>query len=111
MKSELSYGRCTSCEKQAKTLDPSRLCADCRQPFIDFDHVEWFKGKGLDVAKSHAAIKKICPPPLKVERTSATPRAQRVPRSSTSATKSSTPTATPQAQTGFWERLKQWWNS
>lgn len=63
LKSSMTYGRCEECTKKATQLDPARLCSDCRRPFITFDHVEWFKGKGLDIPKSHlTASKKPCPP-------------------------------------------------
>lgn len=111
LKSELSYGRCDTCEKRGKERDPSRLCSDCGQPFIEFDHIEWFKGKGLDVAKSHAAIKQQCPPrtittqpspkgrPAKMQRTPAPTTAPHVSR----------PSGQPKA--GFWVRVKKWWSS
>lgn len=111
LKSDLTYGRCPACEKNAKSLDPSRLCADCRQPFIDMDHVEWFKGKGLDVAKSHAAIKKVCPPRVAGSRTASTPRPQRSQRASVPSAKRAAPTRAAQTPPTFWERVKKWWNS
>lgn len=61
-KTGLTYGRCADCVKKAAELDPSRLCVDCRQPFITRDHVGWFQNKYLDVPRSHTAIKQKCPP-------------------------------------------------
>ena len=111
LKSDLSYGRCSACEKRAKALDPSRLCTDCRQPFIDFDHIEWFKSKGLEVAKSHAAIKKTCPPTTARARATTSSRTQRAPRTSPSPSKPTASKPTLQQQPSFWERLQKWWNS
>ena len=61
LRSELSHGRCKECEKKGIELDPSRLCRDCGQPFITFDHIAYFEDKGLAVPKSHTKIKKPCP--------------------------------------------------
>jgi len=109
VKSDLSYGRCKSCERRGKALDPSRLCVDCGQPFIEFDHVAWFEGKGLDVAKSHTAVKKTCPPASSAAVRPRTGRAERTPRAEAPSTKASAPRTT-SPQPGFWQRLKAWWN-
>lgn len=61
-KTALTYGRCPACAKKAAELNPTRLCADCRQPFITRDHEAWFRSRGLDVPKAHQAIRKPCPP-------------------------------------------------
>lgn len=61
-KTALAYGRCSDCVKKAAELDPTRLCVDCRQPFITRDHVGWFQHKYLDVPRSHTAIRQECPP-------------------------------------------------
>ncbi|MET4639592.1 hypothetical protein [Mycetocola sp. 2940] len=110
LKSELTYGRCGACERRAKELDPLRLCTDCRQPFIDFEHIEWFKGKGLDVAKSHVAIKKQCPPRTASTRPASAQRPQGVPRASTTTTKQAAPKQSARSQANLWERMKKWWN-
>lgn len=91
-KPQLTYGRCPACTAKAATLDPNRLCVDCRQPFITFDHIGWFTSRGLDVPKSHAAIKATCSPSKPTtSRTTTRPAAQ--------------------PQKGFWARLKDWfWN-
>jgi serine/threonine protein kinase len=60
-KPELQYGRCQACVKKGAEFDRNRLCSDCHQPFITYDHQHWFTSKGLDVPKSHLAIKKACP--------------------------------------------------
>ena len=97
-KTALTYGRCAPCVKKAAELDPAWLCADCRQPFITLDHEGWFRGKGLDVPKSHQAIRKSCPPRL----TTASP---------------SKPTSTPMENRStthtksLWERFREWLNS
>lgn len=98
-KTELTYGRCASCATKAAQLDPARLCADCRQPFITFDHASWFTSKGLDIPKSHAAIRKACPP-----RPVATTRPSR-----TTATATSPQSTVPRKS--LWERLAEWWKS
>jgi hypothetical protein len=100
-KTELTYGRCASCVKKAAQLDPARLCADCRQPFITFDHASWFTSKGLGIPKSHAAIRKTCPP-----KPAAGPR----PRASRpTATSTSSQSAAPKRS--LWERIADWWKS
>lgn len=85
-KSTMTYGRCPDCTAKSKQLDPGRLCADCRQPFITFDHIDWFRGKGLDIPRSHMAIKQTCPPKA-------------------ATTKPSTP-----AKKSLWMRFLEWWN-
>ena len=82
-KTQLTYGRCVSCTAKAALLDPTRLCADCRQPFLTKDHIGWFTKRSLEVPKSHSAIRQTCPP--------AKSAAQRA-----------------STQTGFWARVKQW---
>jgi len=89
-KSQLTYGRCPTCTTKANSLDPGRLCIDCRQPFITHDHIGWFTTRFLDVPKSHAAIKTTCPP------------APTSPRRSASASNAQ------QAPMGFWARVKSW---
>lgn len=96
-KTELTYGRCASCATKAAQLDPARLCADCRQPFITFDHASWFTSKRLDIPKSHASIRKACPP-----RAVATTRPSR-----TTATATSSQSTVPRKS--LWERLAEWW--
>ena len=82
----MTYGRCPDCTAKSKQLDPARLCADCRQPFITFDHIDWFRGKGLDIPRSHMAIKQACPPKA-------------------ATTKPSTP-----AKKSLWARFLEWLN-
>lgn len=88
-KAQLKYGRCPVCTTKANTLDPNRLCADCRQPFITYDHVAWFTAKYLDIPKSHSAIKQVCPP-------------------AGSPTPSPTAKSRSLSQPGFWTRLWKW---
>lgn len=61
-KADLSRGRCSNCAQLGDSLDPNRMCEDCRQPFITFDHDEWFKARALELPKRHASINKTCPP-------------------------------------------------
>lgn len=108
LRSDMSYGRCKACERRGKELDPSRLCVDCRQPYIQYDHVAWFLGKGLEVAKSHAAVKKTCPQPVAA---ATRPRVERQVHRPASPSK---PTVTPPGpvnQAGLWDRIKKWWNT
>lgn len=99
-KTALTYGRCADCVKKAAELDPTRLCIDCRQPFITRDHVGWFQSKYLDVPRSHTAIKQSCPPrPATAQATARPPRA---------ATPAST---TPVAEKSLWTRLADWFKS
>lgn len=108
LRADMSYGRCKPCESHGKELDPSRLCVDCRQPFIEFDHVAWFRGKGLEVAKSHVAVKKTCPRPVAAAARQRTER-QVGPRASSNNT--AVAPETPLNQPGLWDRIKKWWNS
>lgn len=88
-RNQLTYGRCKACTVKANSLDSSRLCVDCGQPFINYDHIGWFESRLLDVPKSHAAIKQTCPPTTASSRRSATKPA-------------------PSAQAGVWARFKKW---
>ena len=97
-RSSMTYGRCPDCTTKAKQLDPARLCVDCRQPFITFDHIDWFRGKGLDIPRSHVAIKRACPPKATV------PTKPRT--SARTTTKPSTP-----AKKSLWTRFVEWLNS
>lgn len=118
LKSDLSYGRCAACEKHGKSLDPYRRCIDCHEPFIEFDHVAWFEGKGLDVAKSHTAIRKQCsrpsstpsPAPRTTARTAPRTAPRTTPRTAPRTTPR-TPPAAPQPRTGFFERLMKWFTN
>lgn len=97
VKPELTYGRCAACVKKAAELNPQRLCSECSQQFITFDHERWFISKGLNIPKSHqAATKKPCPP---------RPTASRPSR----ATRSTTSTAS--SKKSFWQRLVTWLSS
>jgi serine/threonine protein kinase/predicted nucleic acid-binding protein len=97
-KPELQYGRCPACVKKGTELDPNRLCSDCRQPFITYDHQHWFTSKGLDIPKSHLAIKKACPTGASA------PQSARPARNTTSAPRSVSATTAP----GLLERLVKW---
>ena len=97
-KSTMTYGRCPDCTTKAKQLDPARLCVDCRQPFITFDHIDWFKGKGLDIPRSHVAIKQACSPKATVPTKTRT--------SARTTTKPSTP-----AKKSLWTRFVEWLKS
>lgn len=88
-RTQLTYGRCTTCTTKSKSLDPGRLCVECRQPFITYDHIRWFRSRLLDVPKSHSAIKQICQPAR-----SASHRPVTKPIS--------------QGQLGLWGRFKKW---
>lgn len=102
VKTELTYGRCEACVKKAAELNPARLCIECRQPFITFDHERWFLAKGLDIPKSHqAATKKPCPPRS---------TASRPPRPVPSRANSSAKPAAP-SKKSFWQRLASWLTS
>lgn len=90
-RTSLTYGRCPSCTTKASSLDTGRLCVDCRQPFITFDHIGWFTSRLLDIPKSHSAIKQACPPGKPVAKSSITP----APRTT--------------GQVGLWSRAKKWW--
>ncbi|WP_240694724.1 hypothetical protein [Cryobacterium sp. SO1] len=101
-KTELTYGRCGACVKKAAELNPKRLCLECRQPFITFDHERWFISKGLDIPKSHqTATKKPCPPRPTTARSSRT--------ATRSATASTTPAAP--AKKSSWQRFVTWLSS
>lgn len=66
-KSSMTFGRCADCTEKANQLDPARLCADCRQPFISFSHVEWYERKNIPVPRRHRSIKDTpCPVPATV---------------------------------------------
>lgn len=99
-KSSLNYGRCSACDERATQLNPSRLCVDCHQPFITFDHEAWFRGKGLDIPKSHLAIKESCPPRPTTSKPSRSP-------------KPTSPNAAPSVapRKSLWERFREWLNS
>lgn len=101
-KTELTYGRCAACVKKAAELNPKRLCIECHQPFITFDHERWFISKGLDIPKSHqAATKKACPPRPTASRPSRTAtRSATAPTTSAAASKAS-----------LWQRFVAWLNS
>lgn len=119
----LRDGRCWECNrKKADELDPSRLCTDCRQPFITFGHVDWYERKDLVVAKSHGAIKQKCPPSLPITQR----QTKRIPTASTRKAPSSPPRApssqpnqpnspakspSSQPKKALWARLFDWfWN-
>ena len=89
LRTQLTYGRCPACTTKANSLDTTRLCLECRQPFITHDHIGWFQSRSMAVPKSHSAIKQTCPPAQAT-----------VPRT---AGKSST-----QTPISFWTRLKKW---
>lgn len=97
-KPELQYGRCPACVKKGTELDPNRLCSDCRQPFITYDHQHWFTSKGLDIPKSHLAIKKACPT------RASSPQSARPARNTTGAPRSASATTAP----GLLERFVKW---
>ena len=100
-KPKLTYGRCAACASKAAGLDPARLCVDCRQPFITFDHERWFTGMGFDIPKSHQAIKRSCPP---------RPTTTKRPHPSQSTTPP--PGAAVAAPTrSLWRRFLEWVNS
>lgn len=100
-KTSLTHGRCASCVKKAEEMDAARLCADCSQPFITFDHERWFTTRGLAIPKSHQAIKKICPP----RRTSTPPS-----RKPTHTTPPPAPAST-SPKKSLWERVVDWFTS
>lgn len=88
-RTQLTYGRCPTCTTKSKSLDPGRLCVECRQPFITYDHVGWFRSRLLDVPKSHSAIKQTCQPARSASRRPATKPIS-------------------QGQLGLWGRFKKW---
>lgn len=87
-RAQLTFGRCPACDVKANTLDPGRLCMDCRQPFLTYNHIAWFVNKAYDLPKSHSAIKQACPP---ARSTSSRPPAKPV----------------AQGQLGLWARIKK----
>ncbi len=99
-KTALTYGRCAICVKKAGELDPARLCVDCRQPFITLEHEGWFRGKGLDIPKTHQAIRKSCPPRL----TPTNPPRLSIPASTPTKTMNATP------RKSLWGRFLEWLN-
>lgn len=98
-KTALTYGRCPACAKKAAELNPTRLCVDCRQPFITRDHEAWFRSRGLDMPKAHQAIRKQCPP---------RPPSTSKPRRASAPTRTATKARPPKK--GFLERLFGWLN-
>nr|WP_157001168.1 translation initiation factor IF-2 N-terminal domain-containing protein [Agromyces laixinhei] len=108
-KADLSYGRCATCVKKSAELDSTKLCVDCREPFITFDHERWFTSKGLDIPKSHlTATKRACPPrpaasaPPRRTASTATPPKQR--------TAPPKPAPAPPTKS-LWERFVGWLSS
>lgn len=99
MKPELKFGRCTSCAVKAGQLNPNRLCADCRQPFITPDHEQWFISRGLSVPKTHQAVKQPCP-------LTPTHRTATYTRKGPSTVHAATP-----ARKSLWRRFSDWMNS
>lgn len=99
MRPELKFGRCTSCAVKAGQLNPNRLCADCRQPFITPDHEQWFISRGLSVPKTHQKIKKTCPAAPTNQPASYTRKQPAAVRSGTTPKKS------------LWRRFNDWMNS
>ena len=98
-KAALTYGRCPACAKKAAELNPTRLCVDCRQPFITRDHEAWFRSRSLDIPKAHQAIRKQCPP-----RPPSTSKPLRASAPARTATKARPP------KKGLLERLLGWLN-
>ncbi len=88
-RAQLTYSRCPACTTKSQSLDATRLCTDCQQPFITYDHIGWFTSRLLDVPKSHTAIKQTCPPATRARQHTKNPPAT-------------------QAQTSLWERFKNW---
>ena len=111
-KTTLTYGRCATCFKKAAELDPARLCVDCRQPFITFEHEKWFRDKGLDIPKSHQAIRKSCPPSLTTTKPP-TPSKPTTTKPPTPSKPTTTPTKTTSAapKKSLWQRFLEWLNS
>ncbi|MCC2314079.1 protein kinase domain-containing protein [Cellulomonas xiejunii] len=99
-KGALTQGRCAACHARGAQVDPGRLCVDCGKPFITFKHVDWFTDKGLNVPRSHSAIKETCPrrPTTGAQRPSGPAG-------------TSTSTRRPTAGRSLWARLAQWWRS
>ncbi|MEQ6902029.1 hypothetical protein [Nocardioides sp. YIM 152588] len=61
-KDRAKYGRCPACAKKdderqarSKTIDPSRKCTRCQQPFITYGNVEWHQREGKPVPTTHKA--------------------------------------------------------
>jgi serine/threonine protein kinase len=107
-KSQLRYGRCPSCaqkddERKARsnTLDPSRLCARCRKPYITYGNVDWHQRNGRAVPTTHKAsyggsyAAGCVPAQTSVPKTRSTP---------------STATPNPRPKAGFWARLSKWFS-
>ncbi|MDN4163390.1 protein kinase domain-containing protein [Nocardioides abyssi] len=100
--------------QRANTLDPSKLCTRCRNPFITYGNVEWHQREGKPVPTTHKAGPGGAYPPDCVPRSSQ-PRRSTSQRSSTTgnnpATKSTQKSQKPQKQQqkkkkkGFWSWL------
>lgn len=89
-KTQMTYGRCPACMTKANSLDLSRRCVECRQPFITHDHIGWFTSRNLEIPKSHAGIKQMCPPAsVPLRGPASTPASRHAPK-------------------GIWARLKSW---
>lgn len=105
-KGNLRYGRCPACAKaedervaRSKTLDSSRLCTRCHQPYITFGNVDWHERNGKPVPTTHKASTG-GRYPVGCVVASAPP--QRTRPTGTSTRSSS------QAQGGFWATLWKW---
>ena len=49
----MGYGRCKSCQAKEQSLDPSRKCSQCGQPFITNGNVSWHQRMGKSVPTTH----------------------------------------------------------
>ncbi|MDT0164508.1 translation initiation factor IF-2 N-terminal domain-containing protein [Actinotalea sp. AC32] len=97
--------------QRAKTLDPSRLCTRCRNPFITYGNVEWHERVGRPVPTTHkpgpgGAFSPDCVPRVAPPRRSSSQRASGT-RGSTAAKSTQQPQQQQQKskKKGFWSWL------
>ncbi|GAA2163002.1 translation initiation factor IF-2 N-terminal domain-containing protein [Pedococcus bigeumensis] len=105
---EAAYGaRLRAARRQrANTLDPSRLCTRCRNPFITYGNLEWHQREGKPAPTTHKAGPGGAYPPDCVPRLNA-PRRSTGQRSSTAGSNPTTNSTQKQQQKkkGFWSWL------
>ena len=88
--------------QRARTLDPSRLCTRCRNPFITYGNVEWHQREGKSVPTTHKTGPGGAYPPECFPRSNQ-PHRSTSQRSST--TGNNPATKTTQKKKGFWSWL------
>jgi len=101
---------CRKCD----TLDPSRLCGDCGQPFITFNHAHWHTSNGREIPTRHEWIKEQCPPKGSDTTRRPNPKDSGIQFSpGPTASKTPSPTAKPQRVAALgrsvWAKVVDWW--